>query len=152
MGRQSKLGRPSDYLPEVADDICGLLAEGESLRSICKRPGMPNKATVFRWLAENQEFRDQYAHAREVQAETLIEETLEIADDCIADPAEVAKAKLRVDTRKWFITKVAPKKYGELVQQEINHRSSDGSMTPNNTDLSHLSFEQLLELRKNREK
>jgi hypothetical protein len=130
MGRQTKLGRPSDYLPEVADDICGLLAEGESLRRICQRPGMPNKSTVFRWLHEHQDFCDQYAHAREVQAETLIEETLEIADDCIADQAEVAKAKLRVDTRKWFITKVAPKKYGELVKQEIDHTSSDGSMSP----------------------
>ncbi|MDE9483837.1 ubiquitin carboxyl-hydrolase, partial [Xenorhabdus bovienii] len=74
-------------------------------------------------------------------------ETLEIADDCIADPAEVAKAKLRVDTRKWFITKVAPKKYGELVKQEIDHKSTDGSMTPNSIDLGHLSFEQLKELR-----
>ncbi|MCC8367085.1 ubiquitin carboxyl-hydrolase [Xenorhabdus sp. PB61.4] len=152
MAAKNKVGRPSDYLPEVADDICALLADGESLRSICKRPGMPNKSTIFRWLREHQAFCDQYAHAREVQAETLIEETLEIADDCIADPAEVAKAKLRVDTRKWFITKVAPKKYGELVKQEIDHKSSDGSMTPNNIDLSHLTFEQLQALRKNREK
>ena len=37
------------------------IADGESLRKVCDRPGMPNKATVFRWLAQHAEFRDQYA-------------------------------------------------------------------------------------------
>ncbi|MGS7191228.1 lysis protein [Enterobacter cloacae subsp. dissolvens] len=65
MATTKKTGRPSVYLPEVAADICSLLADGESLRKVCERPGIPNKATVFRWLVHHEEFRDQYAKATE---------------------------------------------------------------------------------------
>lgn len=119
MAAKKKMGRPSDYLPEVADDICALLADGESLRKICKRPGMPNMTKIMRWLREHADFREQYARAREEQAEALLEEVLEIADECVPDAAEIAKAKLRVDTRKWYITKVAPKKYGDKITTEL---------------------------------
>ncbi|MCO7048553.1 ubiquitin carboxyl-hydrolase [Proteus terrae] len=106
-------------MPETAHDICSKLAEGESLRSVCRRPGMPSKATVFRWLSENAEFRDQYAKATEQRADALFEEMLEIADDVLPDSAEVAKAKLRIDTRKWSLARMSPKKYGDKVTQEI---------------------------------
>ncbi|HEK0728968.1 TPA: ubiquitin carboxyl-hydrolase [Proteus mirabilis] len=106
-------------MPETAHDICSKLAEGESLRSVCRRPGMPSKATVFRWLSENAEFRDQYAKATEQRADALFEEILEIADDVFPDSAEVAKAKLRIDTRKWSLARMSPKKYGDKVTQEI---------------------------------
>lgn len=119
MAAKKKMGRPSDYLPEVADDICALLADGESLRKICKRPGMPAIRTVMYWLQKHDDFMQQYVRAREGQAETLLEEILEIADECIPDPAEVSKAKLRVDARKWYITKVAPKKYGDKITTEL---------------------------------
>ena len=39
---KKKIGRPSSYVKEVADDICQLIAQGESLRKICERPGMPS--------------------------------------------------------------------------------------------------------------
>lgn len=52
MMTKTKNGRPSDYLPEVAADICSLLADGESLRKVCECRGMPSKTSVFRWLAE----------------------------------------------------------------------------------------------------
>ncbi|BET97653.1 terminase small subunit-like protein [Xenorhabdus taiwanensis] len=119
METKNKGGRPSDYMPETAADICVKLAEGESLRKVCERPGMPNKSTVFRWLAENQEFRDQYAKAAEQRADALFEEMLEIADDVMPDAAEVAKAKLRIDTRKWSLARMSPKKYGDKITQEI---------------------------------
>lgn len=115
---QKRNGRTSDYLPEVAEDICNLLIEGESLRSICKRPGMPIIRKVMRWLEQNEEFRHQYAHARETQVDCLVDEVIAIADDCIPDSVEVAKAKLRIDARKWYATKVAPKKYGYRILPE----------------------------------
>ena len=76
-----KIGRPSSYTDEVADAICERIADGQSLRSICEIEGMPNKATVFRWLTVNEAFRDQYARARETQADTIFDEILDIADD-----------------------------------------------------------------------
>lgn len=89
---------------------------------------MPGLSTVFRWLAENELFRDNYARAREVQADVLADEILEIADEgrndtYVDDEGRertdydvVARSKLRVDARKWIASKLLPKKYGERQQ------------------------------------
>lgn len=125
MAAESKRGRPSDYLPEVADDICSLLMTGESLRSICKRTGMPSLSTVTLWLTKHEEFSVQYARAREIQAEVLAEDAMNIADAAVEEAAAVAKARLQVDARKWYAGKVAPKKYGDRVQHDQNITITD---------------------------
>jgi hypothetical protein len=125
----AKLGRPSSFTQEVADAICLKLAEGLSLRTICLAEDMPSATSVFRWLADDSrtDFREQYARAREAQAERLAEEILTIADDGTADwtvgergqevlnAEAVARSRLRVDARKWLASKLAPKKYGEKI-------------------------------------
>ena len=118
MATEKKMGRPSDYMPEVASDICALLMTGESLRSICKRQGMPAMSTVTLWLTKHEEFSAQYARAREVQAEVLAEDILMLADSAVEDGAAVAKARLQVDARKWYASKVAPKRYGDRVHHD----------------------------------
>ncbi|EKN6106416.1 DNA packaging protein [Yersinia enterocolitica] len=127
---EKKTGRPTDYLPEVGEDICNLLMLGESLRSICKRPGMPAIRTVMYWLQRYDDFMQQYARAREIQAELLAEEIITIADDSSGDVIvdedgkeqtnheRVARSRLRVDARKWYASKLAPKRYGERVQHD----------------------------------
>ncbi|ARJ43293.1 ubiquitin carboxyl-hydrolase [Pantoea alhagi] len=141
MATNKKTGRPSDYLPEVAADICSLLADGESLRKVCERPGMPNKATVFRWLAQHDEFRDQYAKATETRADAIFEEMFDISDNVAEEAAAVGKARLRIDTRKWALARMNPKKYGDKVSQEIDHKSSDGSMATKPTTIQLLPVE-----------
>ncbi len=128
------MGRPSLYTDELAAEICGLIAEGNSLRSICRMDEMPEKTTVFRLLAKHEEFRNQYACAREAQADAMAEEILEIADDGSNDTYEIeegvsvtnhdviARSRLRVDARKWLASKMAPKKYGD----KIAHTGPDG--------------------------
>lgn len=122
-------GRPSDFSPEIANEICERLAKGESLRSITgadRDDFMPGQTTVYRWLEENEEFRKQYAHARERQADHYAEEIVDIADgrdDWKPTDAEIAQAivrdpqrdRLRIDARKWVASKLAPKKYGDKV-------------------------------------
>ena len=120
------MGRPSSYTQEIGDSICERLADGESLRSICASEDMPNRATVFRWLGQDDAFRDQYARAREEQADALADDIVEISDeaDVVAkadgeevrlalDPTAVARNRLRVDARKWVAAKLKPKKYGD---------------------------------------
>ncbi|WFL66384.1 ubiquitin carboxyl-hydrolase [Pantoea sp. X85] len=141
MATKAKTGRPSDYLPEVAADICSLLANGESLRKVCERPGMPSKTSVFRWLAEHSEFRDQYAKATETRADAIFEEMFDIADNVAEEAAAVGKARLRIDTRKWALARMNPKKYGDKVSQEIDHKSSDGSMATKPTTIQLLPVE-----------
>lgn len=141
MATNSNAGRPSDYLPEVAADICSLLADGESLRKVCERPGMPNKSTVFRWLAQHEEFRDQYAKATETRADAIFEDMFDIADNVAEEAAAVGKARLRIDTRKWALARMNPKKYGDKVTQDIDVKSSDGSMSPKPTTIQLLPVE-----------
>ncbi|MEM0732731.1 hypothetical protein [Neisseria perflava] len=123
-----KTGRPSKYSDELAEKICEKIANGRSLRSICAEAGMPTMSTVCKWLSENKEFSEQYARAREKQADYFAEEIIEIADSAEAESAAVSKAKLQIDARKWAASKIAPKKYGD--KQEIDVKSSDGSMRP----------------------
>lgn len=125
-------GRPSVYSDEVAALICGRLADGESLRSICASDEMPARSTVYAWVFDNtNDFSDRYARARQVQAETLADDVLEIADDNSRDVRvgldgretpdfdHIARSRLRVDTRKWLLSKMLPKQYGEKTQMEL---------------------------------
>lgn len=133
-------GRPSSYTKAAADRICERLAEGESLRSICSGEKMPNKATVFRWLRSHDSFRDQYARAREAQADAMVDEILDIADEectkvkadkhpradadddgmveVVFDAVAVQRNKLRIDARKWLAGKLRPKVYGDKIEPE----------------------------------
>lgn len=120
-------GRPTDYSQELADYICERISDGESLRAICEADNMPNRATVFRWLGKHQEFSDQYARAREEQAEALADEIVSIADQMppttdngSTDSGHVSWQKNRVEARKWVASKLKPKKYGDKVQQEVS--------------------------------
>jgi hypothetical protein len=122
-------GRPTKYTPELAEEICRRLREGESLRSICRTEGYPRESAVIEWAKENRDgFSEQYAQARDVGLDRMAEETLEIADDgsndwmarndpenagYIANGEHVARSRLRVDTRKWYLSKLAPKRYGD---------------------------------------
>ena len=125
----AKRGRPSKYTPELAKHICDRMAKGESLRRVCRDAEVPNMSTVMRWLERDEgDFREQYAKAREAMIDNMAMETLDIADNLPddADGARVAAARLQVDTRKWYSSKLAPKKYGDKLDvtsdgEKINH-------------------------------
>ena len=125
-------GRPSDYTPELADEICLRILDDESLRSICRDPKMPDKTTVLRWLAKHDEFRTQYAQARELQAESGFDDIEDLAAS--ATPETVQVVKLQVDTRKWCLARKAPKKYGDKISQEITGKDG-GPVVIQATDL-----------------
>lgn len=115
-------GRPSSYTDAIAHKICERMSEGESLRKVCSDPKMPSMSMVFRWLAneDNAEFRDQYARAREAQADKYADELVDIADEGKSEDANIIR--LRMDARKWAASKLAPKKYGERL--DLNHGGS----------------------------
>lgn len=129
-------GRPTIFTQELADAICTRIAEGESVRSICKDETMPSGSTLFRWLLDEDKkiFWEQYARARDIQAELMFEEILEIADQSdqvVRSGAEKKSSafsqnqRLKVDTRKWYLSKVLPKKFGDKLDL-----TSDGKPIP----------------------
>jgi hypothetical protein len=111
------------YKPALAAKLCAALAAGESgkdsLRSVCKLPGMPSRATVYRWLEESTEFQALYAKATTQRADGYIDEIVEIADTAPGTKSGIAKAKLRIYAREKYAAKIAPRKYGEKI--DVNH-------------------------------
>jgi hypothetical protein len=134
------MARPTIYTPELASLICRRLAAGESLRAVCREEGMPERTTVARWVIDGKEgFAQSYMNARNFGLDEMADELLEIADspepgvietdkrDKHGDPfTEVRRAdmvehrRLRVDARKWYLAKLAPKRYGERVAHEVS--------------------------------
>jgi hypothetical protein len=136
----NKGGRPTIFNAELAAWICAELASGRALVDICAEKQAPGTTTVYRWLQENEQFRDLYARAREDQADTLADELLVIADDGRNDwmrandpdnlgyaenKEAIRRSQLRIDTRKWIASKLKAKKYGDKVEQTI--QNPDGS-------------------------
>lgn len=134
------VGRPTKYTENIAVSICSQAAKAVSMNTICMPDDMPDSRTVFRWLANNEEFCQQYARAKEECADFIAEEILEIADDSehdyitktrddgseyeVVNHDHIQRSRLRVDARKWYAGKLRPKKYGEKVHQE--HTGPDG--------------------------
>lgn len=116
------MGRPSTYSEEITDRICNLMTGGMSLRKICMQDDFPDAATVYRWLDKYDEFRDKYARAREAATEDMLEEILEIADSTEIDPND---KRVRIDTRKWAMGKLKPKKYGERTTHELGNKDGE---------------------------
>lgn len=110
--------------PEVMNAICQRLADGESLRAICADDAMPGRTTVFDHLAADEQFREQYARARESQAHAYADDIVAISDEPAETHEEIAHAKLRIDSRKWVASKLLPKKYGDATL--LKHGDADG--------------------------
>ncbi len=85
------------------------LAKGKSLISICKILKI-SYPTVDKWLAKDPIFSERYARARATQIDYLAEDTLEISDNEKISPDS---RRIRVETRKWFASRMNPKKYGD---------------------------------------
>lgn len=121
-------GRPTDYTEELAAHICSEVSSGRSLNSICKDEGMPNPSSVYLWLSKYRSFSDNYAKAQADRAAFFAEEIVEISDDSSGDFIEVgdgrvapnstavSRDKLKVDTRKWLMSRMDPKRYGDKVE------------------------------------
>ena len=154
-----KLGRPSNYTTERAAKICDGIANGLSLRELCRNGVAPDKQTVMRWLDQNLDFRDRYARARLAQADHFAEEIIQIADDgsndwqerhsasgeikIIADKENVNRSRLRVESRQWLMERMAPKKYGTKVFQEITGADGGPLLIERRMDWASMSDEEI---------
>lgn len=130
------MARPTKYNAKLSKAICTRIMEGQGVREIGRDKKMPDASTIFVWLAKHQEFQEQYTRAKEVQADAFEEELFEIADDSSNDYMErqnadgtkyevvnsehINRSRLRIETRKWVMSKLKPKKYGDRIQQDVN--------------------------------
>jgi hypothetical protein len=138
-----KAGHPKEpvFTQAVAEEVCDRLAKGESLRQICKDSHLPDEKTIRYWAAKaDHPFSAQYSVAREVGYLSMADELLEIADDgsndwmvregkdgepsWILNGENIQRSRLRVDTRKWVVSKMLPRIFGDKVINE--HSGPDG--------------------------
>ncbi len=110
---------------EKIDLIIDLIEEGGSIRAILKRPDTIGTKTFYKWLEESEELQERYKKATQKRADNIFEEMLEIADKQSADMEinergehvinhnVINRSRLQIDTRKWMLGKLNPKKYGD---------------------------------------
>ena len=123
--KKKKAGRPSVYSKKVVKELCTRLGNGENLNQICSDSHMPGRATVNEWVIKDKRgFAAKYARARNMGLDWMADNLLDIADDgsndWIGDTGKVNheninRSRLRVDARKWYLSKLAPKRYGDKV-------------------------------------
>lgn len=121
------------------DEICQRIAEGITLRSICREEGMPSWRAVYSWLEDDKDFEARFARSRRLGFDAIAEEAYEIANtphmgqtttakewgDEIKTEDMLGHRKLQIETRLKLLAKWDPKRYGE----KVDHTSSDGSMS-----------------------
>jgi len=129
---------------KIFDEICDLIVNGYSLRSALLTLNNIHASDFFRWLRDDEEKNKQYARASVERAEFMREEILDIADDGSNDWMErfnkkgesigfevnkehIQRSKLRTDVRHWHMSKVNPKKYGNV--PESNGKDEDNEIT-----------------------
>ena len=135
-------GRPRVYTAEIAERILGELMDGRTLTDVCRDAGMPAERTVRNWVADNhQGFAPRYGRAREVGYHVIADQILAIADDASDDcmerrkengdiettlnPVNVTRSRLRIDARRWLLSKVLPKTYGERLDPNARQEVRD---------------------------
>jgi hypothetical protein len=129
-----------EYTEEIFDEICERMANGKGLREICQDPEMPNRSTFLRWVANDSGRERKYQAAREACMDWYAEEILTIAWDSSNDTITDAKgrqrcnnewvnrSRLKVDTLKFLMAKLHPKKYGDRVPETITQRSHEEAL------------------------
>ena len=140
-------GGPGSQVPKYTDalatEICKRLADGESLRSICRDKHMPDESAVRTWALDNPVFGPQYVRARELGYLRLADELLEIADNThlgrerkikddgseeVTEGDMLGHRTLRLNTRKWLLSKMLPKIYGDKVAVTPGEGLAGGSV------------------------
>lgn len=145
LARQIGHGRTGQipYSAEMEELILGELRSGRTLTDICRDPDMPHLRSVQSWLTEDRNgFAARYKRARDIGCNIMADDMVDIADDrdhdwivrthkdgstdAILDPERVSKARLRFEARRWRLSKMLPRTYGDRLDLNAKHDSGEG--------------------------
>jgi hypothetical protein len=121
-------------IEKTFNSILLCIEEGQSLRSVLKREGMPTTTTFYEWIDKDEQKSLHYARACESRSELKFES---IEQDYMEEPQRdpvsgkidagwVQLQRLKIDSKKWELGKLQPKKYGDKIQTELS-----GAITTN---------------------
>jgi hypothetical protein len=144
-------GRPTKYTKLLANEICRRIASGRTTLSVSKDEDMPNRSTIIDWTYQHEEFSTMYDLARKKLfdhwADEIIDEacdesrdyqkrkrtkisndgkktTKEIIEETVSDNTATGRDRLKVDSKKWILSRLLPKTYGDKITQE--HTGAEG--------------------------
>jgi len=125
---------------KVMDILCERVASSSKSLVTLLRDGheghkLPSYVIISKWMSVDEELVNQYARAKEQQAEYMADEMMDIADEMpltnpmtgAIDSAAVQHQRLRTETRKWLMGKLKPKKYGDKI--DVEHSGKIGIET-----------------------
>lgn len=127
-------------IDKIFNEICDRIIKGESVKTILKDDNMPSSQTFWKWLNNDEDKSNQYARAKELYAENVFEDIILISDgsgdDVLIDEDGnenvnhniIQRDRLRVDARKWALSKMNPKKFGDKLYNE-NKNEHTGEIT-----------------------
>ena len=108
--------------PETINSILEMMQSGKSLRNACDAHGISSGSFML-WVSEDRNLAEQYKAAREAMIDKIADDTVALADadpergpDGKIDSGWVSNQRLKIDTRKWLLSKLAPKKYGDKIE------------------------------------
>ena len=112
------MARPTIYTEALANEICARIADGETLKRICRDEHMPCTRTVHRWLAEHEEFCRSHARARLVRAQSLVDEIVEIRRKIEIGEIDPHAGRTIINSLQWQASKENTKLYGDKLEVE----------------------------------
>ena len=129
MATGKKMGRPPGTSPysnkeQIKDELVQWISNGKTLREFCRQDGMPNFSVMYDWEAEDKDFAQRIAHARDKGHDVIAEECAALSDtEPLAvfdeagnkryDPGSIAWRKMQIETRLKLLAKWNPRKYGD---------------------------------------
>ena len=104
---------------EIEEAILAGLMSGKSLRRVCAEDDMPDRSTVFRWMASDDEFATKCARARVIQADAIEDDMADIEERTLSGELNPQASRAVLASKQWRAAKLAPKKYGDKL--DLNH-------------------------------
>lgn len=114
--------KPERDKAAICQTVLQGMRDGLSAFKACQAAGVP-QSTFNRWVDADAKLAEDYAHAREDLIERMANDVLELADSEVPETGDgkrdwqaIQQRKLQVDSRKWLLSKLAPKKYGDRLE------------------------------------
>ncbi len=133
---KEKMGRPSEYTPELAEYICQLISTHAcSVHTLIEMYALPDHRTIYNWLNTYPDFFHNYMQAKHNQAHILADEILKVPENIPTyfdkegtlrtDNGMLGVAKLKIEALRWSAARLAPKHYGDNKATEVNNKEVD---------------------------
>ena len=136
---------------KIFNYVCSEIEKGKALRNVLKDENMPSTSTFYQWLDNDEVKAKQYARATEVRADIIFDDILTIADENTNDTSinengievvnndVIQRSRLRIDARKWVLSKLNPKKFGD--KTDITTNGKEVNITPQEVKITIVTNE-----------